>query len=57
MIDYILAGLSAGLIAFLAFFSLSFIALSLIAAAAHGLRLIRQTRFTQRSPVGREQVA
>ena len=57
MIDYILAAMSAGLIAFLAFFSISFIALGLVAGAAHLLGLSRQTGFAERPTMGREQTA
>ena len=57
MIDYILAAFSAGLIAFLSFFILSFITLSLMAGIAHVFKLIRQTSLAGGTPLGREQIA
>ena len=57
MIDYILAALSAGLFAFLAFFVISFASLSLIAGIAHILGLDRSSSIVESHPVGREQTA
>lgn len=45
MIDFILAAMSAALLAFLICFILSFITLSMIAGAVHLLGLVRQSLF------------
>ena len=55
MIDFILAAMSAALLAFLTCFILSFITLSLIAGAVHLVGLVRDSLF--RPHFGRRQTA
>ncbi|BBO76591.1 hypothetical protein DSCW_40080 [Desulfosarcina widdelii] len=55
MIDFILAAMSAALLAFLTCFILSFITLSLIAGAVHLAGLVRGSLF--RPHFGRQQTA
>jgi len=55
MIDYILAAMSAALLAFLTCFILSFITLSLIAGVVYLFGLVRGSLFRQH--LGREQTA
>lgn len=55
MIDFILAAMSAALLAFLTCFILSFITLGLIAGAVHLVGLVRDSLFRPR--FGREQTA
>ena len=54
MIDYILAALSIGLIAFAAFFIVSFVILSLIAGIMHVLSSLRTTPLTESASAGSE---
>ena len=58
MVDYILAGLSAGLCAFVAFFIISFVTLSLLAGIVHLVgRWDRSPFLAKRPAIGREPVA
>ena len=57
MIDYILAGLSAGLFAFLIFFAVSFVTLGLTTAVVHLIGAAYRFLFAPRTTQYREQTA
>ena len=54
MIDYVLAALSIGLVAFVAFFIISFVTLSLIAGIMHVLSSLRTTPLAESVAAGDE---
>ncbi|WP_319406462.1 hypothetical protein [uncultured Desulfosarcina sp.] len=55
MIDYILAGLSAGLFAFLTLFIVSFVALSVITGVIHLVAVVYRSLVMGKGSVYREQ--
>jgi len=57
MIDFILAGLSAGLIAFLTLFIVCFITLGVITSVIHWVAVAYRNLFTSKSHPYREQTA
>jgi len=57
MIDFILAGLSAGLLAFLALFIISFVTLGLITGVIHLVTLVYRSLIFGKTPTYEEQAA
>lgn len=57
MIDFILAGLSAGLFAFLALFIVSFVTLGLITGAIHLVAVLYRSMFIGKTQHYQEQTA
>jgi hypothetical protein len=57
MIDFLLAGLSAGLFAFLALFILSFVALGMVTGSVHLIMAMHRSLFGEKSRDYRGQTA
>jgi preprotein translocase subunit SecD len=57
MIDFILAGLSAGLLAFLALFIISFVTLGLITGVIHLVTLVYRSLVFGKTPTYEDQAA
>ena len=57
MIDFILAGLSAGLLAFLALFIISFVTLGLITGVIHLVALVYRSLVFGKTPTYEDQAA
>ena len=55
MIDFILAGLSAGLFAFFSLFVVSFVTLGLVTGVIHVVTLIVRSLFADKRQYGQEQ--
>ena len=57
MIDFILAGLSAGLLAFLALFIISFVTLGLITGVIHWITVLYRNLFFVKTQASEKQAA